>query len=98
MLEPARGTHAFIEDRFARMAERGMPHVVQECDGFGQIFVEAQGAGDGSADLGDFEGVRQAGAMIIAKLVDEHLRLVHEPAERGGMDNAIAVALIDGAK
>src|SRR5690606_2874714 len=47
--------------------------------------------------------VGQAGAEIIAAigvalLLHEHLRLVLEPAERGGVDDAVAVALPRAAK
>ena len=54
-------------------------------------------AGDGPADLGDFERVRQPGAVVVVGLGDEHLRLVHEPAKGGGVDDAVAVALVERA-
>ena len=98
VLEAAVLAHALVEGGFAGVAERRMAQVVQEGDRLGQVLVEAELAGDGAADLGDFEGVRQAGAVVVAGLVDEHLGLVHEPAKRGGVDDAIAVALIEGAK
>ena len=46
----------------------------------------------------DFQGVRQPGAVMVAGLIDEHLRLVHEPAKGGAVDDAIAVALVQSAK
>ena len=35
----------------------------------------------------------QPGAEMVALVIDEDLRLVLEPAEGGGMDDAVAVAL-----
>ena len=75
-----------------------MAEVVRQGDGFGQVFVEAEAARDGAADLGDFQGMREAGAVMVVGLGDEDLRLVHQPAKRGGVDDAIAVALVEGAK
>ncbi len=82
----------------AGMAERRVAQVVRQGDGLGQILVESEPAGDGSADLRDFEGVRQARAVVVVGLRDEHLCFVHEPPEGGGVDDAIAVALVEGAE
>ena len=70
-----------------------MAQVVGQADRLHEVFVEAQGAGDGASDLGDLQGVGQAGAVVIAGGGDEYLGLVLQPAERFGMDDAIAVAL-----
>ena len=51
-------------------------------------------AGDGARDLRDFQRMREAGAVQVALVIDEHLGLVDQPAERGGMDDAVAVALV----
>ena len=47
---------------------------------------------------GDFQRVRQARTVMIVGLGDEHLGLVHQPAEGGAMDDAVAVALVQGAE
>ncbi len=75
-----------------------MAKVVRQGDGLGQVLVESEAARDGAADLGDFEGVRQACAVVVVGLGDEYLRFVHEPTEGGRVDDAVAVALIEGAK
>ena len=49
-------------------------------------------AGERSCDLSDFERMGQPGAKMIAFVKNEDLRLVREPAEGGGMDDAVAVA------
>ncbi len=74
-----------------------MAEVVSQADGLDKVLVAAQRARQGAADLGDLEGVGQAGAEIIALEVDENLGLVFEAAEGGGVDDAVAVALEGGA-
>jgi hypothetical protein len=63
-----------------------------ERGGLGQILVEAERAGERTGDLRDLEGVGQPSAVVIALVRDEHLRLVGEAAERGRVDDAVAVA------
>jgi hypothetical protein len=46
-----------------------------------------------AGDLCDFDAVGQAGAEQVAFVIDEDLRLVFEPAEGGGVDDAVTVAL-----
>ena len=75
-----------------------MAQVVGQADGFDQVFVGAQGDGDGAPDLGHFQGVGQAGAVVIALVVDEHLGFVFQAAEGGGVQDAVAVALEGGAE
>ena len=64
-----------------------------EAERLGQILVQPERAGDGPADLRDFEAVGEADAEMIAVRRDEDLGLVAEPAERDGMDDPVAVAL-----
>ena len=70
-----------------------MADVVAEADRFGQRFVQAEVAGDGAANLGHLEGVGQAGDVVVALGIDEHLGLVLEAAERLGVHDAIPVPL-----
>src|SRR5262249_48711024 len=53
---------------------------------------EPQRAGERSGDLRDLERVGEPGAVVVALVRDEHLGLVRQPAERGRMDDAVAVA------
>ena len=78
------------------VAERRVAEVVGQADGLGQHLVELERARDGARDLRDLERMRQAGAVQVALVVDEDLGLVHQPAERGGMHDAVAVALVFG--
>ena len=75
------------------MAERRVAEVVGQRQRLGQILVEAERAGERAGDLGHLERVGQPGAVMVALVVDEHLGLVREPAERGRMDDPVAVAL-----
>ena len=59
----------------------------------GQVLVERQHAGDGAGDLRHLQAVGKARAVVVALVEQEHLGLVGEPPERGGVDDPVAVAL-----
>ena len=98
MLEAAVIAHAFVQRVLPGMTERRMAEIVRERNGFDEIFVHAQIARDRTRDLRDFETVREARAEQIAFVIHEDLRLVFEPAKRGRMHDAIAIALEFGAR
>ena len=60
-------------------------------------FVEVEGARDCAGDLADFEGVGEAGYIVVAERCDEDLRFVFESSEGFAVYDAVAVALILGA-
>ena len=74
-----------------------MAQIVRQGDGFGQVFVQTQGAGDGAGDLRHFQRMRQAGAEMVFFGIDKDLRFVFQAAEGFGMQDAVAVALKGGA-
>src|ERR1700680_2438218 len=92
MVEAAMGSEALVERTLAGMAERRMAEVMGQRAGFRQILVETERARDRSGDLGDFERMGEPGAIMIAFMENEHLGLMGKPAERGRMDDAIAIA------
>ena len=92
VVEAAEAGEAPIERALAGMAERRMAEVVAERERLGQILVEPERAGERAGDLGHLQRVGQPGAEMVALVEHEHLGLVGEPAERGGMDDAVAVA------
>src|SRR3970040_1234550 len=94
MLKPAVVPHAFVQRVLTGMPERRVPEVVGQGDGLGQIFVERKRPGDGTADLGYLDRVRQARAEQVALVVDENLGFVFQPAKRRAVNDAVAVALI----
>ena len=75
------------------MAERRVPQIVRQRDRFHQIFVQAQIARQRTADLRHFQTMGQPRAEQIALVVEEHLRLVLEPAECRRVDDAVTVTL-----
>ena len=95
---PPASASAACQRILAAMAERRMAEVVGEAQGLGQILVEAERAGDGPADLRDFEAVGQADPEMVAVGRDEHLGLVAQAAEGDRMDDPVAVALEDVAR
>ena len=87
-----------VERAFPRMAEGSMAEVMPQGDGFGQVFVQAQRAGDGAGDLADFQRVGQPGAVMVAFRRKKDLRFLLEPSERLAVQNPITVALVARAQ
>ena len=77
----------------AGVTEGRMAHVVTEPDRLGEILVEPQGTGDTARDPGRLERVRHPRAVVVARRVDEDLRLPLEPPERLRVQDPVAVAL-----
>jgi hypothetical protein len=67
--------HEAVEGLLPGMAERGMSQVMGKGDRLGQILVESKRSGDGPADRGDFDGVRQTGAVVVPFAVEKDLGL-----------------------
>jgi len=87
-----------IEDLLPCMAEGGVSQVMGQGNGLGEVLIEPQGLGDGPGDLGDFQGVGQPGAIVIAGGGEEDLGLVLEAAEGLGVDDPIPVPLKGGTE
>jgi hypothetical protein len=98
VLESAVIPQAFVERVLPRVTEWRMAEIVRQADGFRQRLIELERARDRACDLRDLERVRDARAIQIALVIDEHLRLVNQPPEGARMDDAIAIALVLGAK
>ena len=77
----------------AGMAEGGMPQIMAEGHGFGQILVQAERTRDRAGDLRHFERMREARAKMVALGSDEHLRLVGQASKTLRMNDLVAVAL-----
>src|SRR5262249_28792244 len=73
--------------------ERRMTEVMRKTDGLGQGFIEPQSQSSRARDLRYFDRMCDAGAIQVALMVDEHLRLVDETAKRIRVDDPIAIAL-----
>src|SRR5690606_23677665 len=72
--------------------------VVRQRNSLDQVFVEPQRTRDAAPELRHFQRMREAGAEQVALVVEEHLRLVDQAAKRGGMNDAVAVALEGGTR
>ena len=97
VIEAAVRRHQLVERFLAGMAERRMAEVVRQRDRLGKVLVEPQRPRHRAGNLRGLERMSQPRAIVIALVIDEDLGFVFEPAERGGMDYPIAVALKDGA-
>ena len=94
VLKPAVIFHQLVQYHLAFVPERGVTEVVRQRDGLRQVFVQLQSPGDVAGDGGDFDGVREPRAQMVASAVEEDLRFVFEPAKRARVNDAVAVALI----
>ena len=83
----------FAEGVFSGVSERRVTHVVAQTDGFSEVLVQTEIAGDRSPDLGDLKGMSQPGDVVITLWIDEDLRFVLQPTERLRVDDAVAIAL-----
>ena len=60
------GAEALVEGFFAGVAEGRMADVVDQGESLGELGIEAEGGGQGAGDLGDFKGVGEAAAEVVA--------------------------------
>ena len=92
VIEAAIRLHLHLQLVLARMAERRMPQIVGQGDGLGQILIQPQRMGQRPRDLRHLQTVGQAGAIMVALMSHEHLRLALQPTEGGRVDDAVTVA------
>ena len=85
------------EHAFADVPEGRMPQIVPQRDRLGEILVERKTACKRTGDLRDVERVRKARHVVIAVGREKDLRLIFQPQERLGIDDAVAVALEVGS-
>ena len=85
--------HRSGQCRLASMAEGRMADIVGETERLCQILVQPQGAGEDTADLRDFDAVREAGAVMVAIGRDEDLRLGAQAAKGDRMDDPVPITL-----
>ena len=88
---------ALGQGRFPGMAEGRVAQIVAHGDGLRQIFVEAQGPGDGLGDAGNLQGMGHPGAVVVPLWVQKHRGLVHQPAEGLAVDHPVRIPLVAGA-
>jgi len=89
----AEAAHLAIQLVFTRMGKRRMADVVTKRKSFGELFIEIQRGGHGAGDLRDLDGVGEPVTKVIRDARRKHLRFILQAAERGRMDDAVAIAL-----
>jgi hypothetical protein len=65
-----------VQHLLSGMAERGMTQIVTQGYGFHEILVEQEGFSDCPRDLGDLEGMGEAGPVVVVGGEKEDLRLI----------------------
>ena len=85
-----------VHDVLAGMAKRSVPQIVGQRDGFGQILIETQNAGNGPGDLRHFQRMGQPGAVVIPLMVHKNLRFVFQTAKSAGMNDTVTIPLKTG--
>src|ERR1051325_6942795 len=89
VLETSVAAHQSIQYTFAFMAERGMPKIMRQSNGFRQVFVQPQSARDVSRDTRNFDCVRQSGAQMIASAIQKNLGLIFQAAEGARVNDPV---------
>jgi len=80
-----------IQCPLASVTERGMAEIMRQRQRLGEILVEPELTGKRAGNLRDFQRVRQARAIMIALVKYEYLCLVLQAAERGRMNDPVAI-------
>ena len=81
-----------VERALAVEPERRVPEVVRERRGVDDVGIAAERGPELPADLGDLERMRQPVADEVVAVGRDDLGLGREPAQRGRVDDASAVA------
>ena len=92
MIETAIPREADVQGPLSRMSKRGMSKVMRERECLGEIFIQPEGPRQRTRDLSNLQRMSEPGSEMVAFVKDEDLGLVLEPAEGGGMDDAVAIA------
>jgi len=85
--------HAVVQGVLARMAKRGVPQVVRQRDRLHQVLMQTQGPRQRTRQLRDLQRMGHAGAKQVALVVQKDLGFIDQAAKRGGMHDAVSVAL-----
>ena len=92
VVEAAEAFETGVKRALTGVAEGRMAEIVRQRCRLRQVLVEPERARERAGDLHDFERVGEPRAEMIAFVIDEHLRLVGEAAERRGVDDSVAIA------
>jgi hypothetical protein len=82
-----------VQSAFASMAKGGMADVMDQGEGLGEVFVEAECGGGGASDLRDLNSMGEATAEVVGGATGEDLGFSCEATEGASLHNALTVAL-----
>ena len=88
-------TEHLIECPFSGMTKRCVSKIMSQCNGFGQIFIESEGPGNGSRCLRHFQRMGQSGTVMVSLWSKKYLCLVLQSPKGFTMQNPIPVSLIN---
>ena len=91
VIEAAMGLQTGIQRALAGMAERGMTEIMRQGQRLRQVLVQPKLACQRPCDLGNLEGMAEAGAVMVALVKHENLGLVLEPPEGGRINHPVAI-------
>ena len=86
-----------VEHPLPRVAKGGVPQVVTQGNGLGEVLVEPQAPGDGAGDPNHLQGVGHSGAVVVPLRLEEHLGLMHQTPKGLGVENPVNIPLIAGS-
>jgi len=84
---------AGIEGALAGVAKGGMADVVDQSQGLGEVFVEAECGGRSAGDLRDLDGVGEAAAEVVGGAAGEDLGFACKTTEGACLHNAFSITL-----
>ena len=85
-----------VQCALPRVAVWGVAKIMPQGNGFGQVLIQPQGAGNGSGNLADFQRVGQPGAVVVALRRKKHLCFLLQPPETFTVQNSVPVTLVAG--
>ena len=89
---------ALIESALAGVAEGRVADVVDQGKSLGEVFVQAEAAGNLAGNLHDLDGVRKARTEVVGGAAGKDLRLAGEAAKGARLNDTLAVALEGGSR
>jgi hypothetical protein len=86
-----------IERLLTSVAERRMSDVMDQRQGFDELFIQLKGRGSRAGNLGYFNRMRESTAEMVGVAMGKHLRLPCKAPKGARMDDAIPITLKSGA-
>jgi len=82
-----------VQRTLTGVAEGRVADVVNQGEGLGEVFIEAESVGGGAGDLRNLHGMGEAAAEVIRSATGEDLCLTRESTEGTRLDDPLPVTL-----